>query len=192
MTTMIRKDNRRYALRWASDTFENKNRTILDRIWNFFASVKTGVTLLVLTVIAASIGTIFPQEYFIPMNVNPEQYYYEHYGSLGLLYYKLGFHNLYSSWWFLILLGLVAFSIITSSIDRGIPLHKSLKNQRTKKHSSFYKRQRLNLHSKDQVNLDELSQSFKEKDIKLNKMGIISYLKKDVYRDTVLILTILV
>ena len=65
-----KKDNRRYALRWASDTFENKNRTILDRIWNFFASIKTGVTLLVLTVIAASIGTIFPQEYFIPMNVN--------------------------------------------------------------------------------------------------------------------------
>lgn len=150
---------------------KTKNRTILDRIWNFFASVKTGVTLLVLTVIAASIGTIFPQEYFIPMNVNPEQYYYEHYGSLGLLYYKLGFHNLYSSWWFLILLGLVAFSIITSSIDRGIPLHKSLKNQRTKKHSSFYKRQRLNLHSKDQVNLDELSQSFKEKRYKVKQDG---------------------
>ena len=49
---------------------KTKNRTILDRIWNFFASIKTGVTLLVLTVIAASIGTIFPQEYFIPMNVN--------------------------------------------------------------------------------------------------------------------------
>nr|WP_235927132.1 cytochrome c biogenesis protein ResB [Mammaliicoccus sciuri] len=150
---------------------KTKNRTILDRIWNFFASIKTGVTLLVLTVIAASIGTIFPQEYFIPMNVNPEQYYYEHYGSLGLLYYKLGFHNLYSSWWFLILLGLVAFSIITSSIDRGIPLHKSLKNQRTKKHSSFYKRQRLNSHSDDQVNLDEISQSFKDKRYKVKQDG---------------------
>ncbi|HCW35168.1 MAG TPA: cytochrome c biogenesis protein ResB, partial [Staphylococcus sp.] len=103
--------------------------------------------------------------------VNPEQYYYEHYGSLGLLYYKLGFHNLYSSWWFLILLGLVAFSIITSSIDRGIPLHKSLKNQRTKKHSSFYKRQRLNLHSDDQVNLDEISQSFKDKRYKVKQDG---------------------
>ncbi|WP_323702307.1 cytochrome c biogenesis protein ResB [Mammaliicoccus sp. Dog046] len=150
---------------------KTKNKTILDRIWNFFASVKTGVTLLVITVIAASIGTIFPQQYFIPMNVNPEQYYYEHYGSLGLLYYKLGLHNLYSSWWFLILLGLVAFSIITSSIDRGIPLHKSLKNQRTKKHESFYKRQRLHSTTDEDVDLSELSASFKKKRYKAKQDG---------------------
>ncbi|WP_239749149.1 cytochrome c biogenesis protein ResB [Mammaliicoccus sp. H-M34] len=148
---------------------KTKNRTILDRVWNFFASIKTGVTLLILTVVAASIGTIFPQEYFIPMNVNPEQYYYEHYGSLGLLYYKLGFHNLYTSWWFLILLGLVAFSIITSSIDRGIPLHKSLKNQRTKKHSTFYKRQRLNMSTRSEVDLDSIGKSFKEKRYKVKQ-----------------------
>ncbi|GGI39896.1 cytochrome c biogenesis protein ResB [Mammaliicoccus stepanovicii] len=150
---------------------KTKNKTLLDRIWNFFASIKTGVTLLIITVIAASIGTIFPQQYFIPMNVNPEQYYFEHYGSLGLLYYKLGFHNLYSSWWFLILLGLVAFSIITSSIDRGVPLHKSLRNQRTKKHDSFFKRQRLFMSSEDKVDLDALGKSFKAKRYKVKREG---------------------
>lgn len=150
---------------------KTKNRTLLDRVWNFFASIKTGVTLLVITVIAASIGTIFPQEYFIPMNINPEQYYYEHYGSLGLLYYKLGFHNLYSSWWFLILLGLVAFSIITSSIDRGLPLHKSLIKQRTKKHITFFKRQRLYMSTKDKVDLDALGKSFNEKRYKVKRDG---------------------
>src|SRR5690606_39591921 len=29
------------------------------------------------------------------------------------------------------------------SIDRGIPLHKSLKNQRVKRHTNFMKRQRI-------------------------------------------------
>nr|WP_263313230.1 cytochrome c biogenesis protein ResB [Mammaliicoccus sp. Marseille-Q6498] len=150
---------------------KTKNKTILDRVWNFFASVKTGVTLLVLTVIAASIGTIFPQKYFIPMNVNPEQYYYEHYGSLGLLYFKLGFDELYSSWWFLILLGLVAFSIITASIDRGIPLHKSLKNQRTKKHITFFKRQRLNMSTSSDVDIETLGKSFKKRRYKVKQDG---------------------
>ncbi|MFP3361907.1 cytochrome c biogenesis protein ResB, partial [Planococcus sp. SIMBA_143] len=75
-----------------------------------------------------------PQEYFIPLGVDPAEYYQENYGTLGYLYYSLGFHNLYSSWWFLILNGMLALSIIAASIDRGVPLFKSLTRQRVKKH----------------------------------------------------------
>lgn len=38
---------------------------------------------------------------------------------------------------------MLGVSIIIASIDRGIPLHKSLKNQRVKRHSNFMKRQRI-------------------------------------------------
>lgn len=54
---------------------KTKNKTVTDKIWNFFASVKTGVILLVLTIIAAAIGSIMPQEYFIPANVDPATFY---------------------------------------------------------------------------------------------------------------------
>ena len=38
---------------------------------------------------------------------------------------------------------MLAVSIIVASLDRGIPLYKSLKNQRVKRHESFMKRQRI-------------------------------------------------
>ncbi|RXK19301.1 cytochrome c biogenesis protein ResB [Macrococcus sp. DPC7161] len=146
---------------------KTKNKTLLDKVWNFFASVKTGVTLLVITVIASAIGTLFPQQYFIPLGQDPATFYKEKYGSLGYLYYKLGLDNLYTSWWFLILLAIVAFSIIAASIDRGVPLFKSLKNQRVKKHPSFFKRQRITLETRDQTSVEAITKILTSKKYKV-------------------------
>src|SRR5699024_12161192 len=60
---------------------------------------------------------------------------------------------------------------ISSSIDRGLPLHKSLKKQRTKKHITFFKRQRLYMSTKDKVDLDALGKSFNEKRYKVKRDG---------------------
>lgn len=121
------------------------NKSIVDKIWNFFSSVKVGITLIILNLIAASIGTIFPQKFSLKVQTELEKaaYYEDVYGLIGKLYYELGLANLYSSWWFQILVGMLAVSIIVASIDRGLPLHKSLKNQRVKRHPSFMKRQRI-------------------------------------------------
>lgn len=119
------------------------NKTIIDQIWNFFSSVKVGVTIIIVTLIASAVGTIFPQEMYIPPNIDPAVHYADQYGSLGTLYYTLGFHNLYSSWWYLLLIGMLGTSIIIASLDRGIPLYKSLKNQRVTRHDQFMKKQRL-------------------------------------------------
>ncbi len=121
------------------------NKSIIDKIWNFFSSVKVGITLIILNLVAASIGTILPQEFYVSVSSAPEKakYYEDTYGTFGTLYYNLGLSDLYSSWWFQILVGMLGVSIIVASIDRGLPLHKSLKNQRVKRHSSFMKRQRL-------------------------------------------------
>lgn len=119
--------------------------SIIDKIWNFFSSVKVGVGIIVAVLIASAFGTIFPQKFYVPATT-PEGYleYYERlYGTVGKLYYQLGFYDMYNSWWFKILIGMLATSIIIASIDRVVPLYKSLKKQRTRRHPSFMKRQRI-------------------------------------------------
>lgn len=150
---------------------KTKNKTVMDKVWIFFSSVRTGVTLLVLTVIASAIGTMFPQEYFIPVGEDPATFYKDKYGTLGALYNQLGLDNLYTSWWYLILLALVAFSIIAASIDRGIPLHKSLTNQTVKKHPTFFKRQRLTLNTEQNVDQNQLVQTLQQKKYKVKTDG---------------------
>lgn len=119
------------------------NKTIVDKIWNFFSSVKVGVWLIVITLVASAPGTIFPQEIYIPQTVPPVQYYEQEYGWIGKLYYQLGFHNLYSSWWYLVLIALIATSILIASIDRFFPLYRSLKRQTVSRHAGFLQRQRV-------------------------------------------------
>jgi len=123
------------------------SRTIIDRIWNFFSSVKVAIYLIVITLIASAVGTIFPQQIYIPVPVPTEadvaRYYAETYGKLGEVYYLLGFHNLYSSWWFVLLLVMIGTSLVICSLDRIIPLYKALNKPRVNQHRSFLAGQRL-------------------------------------------------
>ncbi|WP_174613640.1 cytochrome c biogenesis protein ResB [Virgibacillus ihumii] len=122
------------------------NKSIIDKTWNFFSSVKIGVWLIVLALVASAIGTIFPQEMYIPADAesrDPSIYYEQTYGILGQIYYQLGFHNLYGSAWYLILIALIGVSLVICSIDRFVPLYKALRMQKAKRHETFLNRQRL-------------------------------------------------
>ncbi|MGI2327095.1 cytochrome c biogenesis protein ResB [Planococcus sp. YIM B11945] len=123
------------------------NKSIIDKIWNFFSSVKVGVSIIVAILVAAAIGTILPQEEYINVaNRNEETiraYYADVYGEIGKIYHFLGFHDLYSSFWFIILVGMLAISLIIASLDRFVPLYRSLKNQRVLRHESFMDKQRI-------------------------------------------------
>lgn len=119
------------------------NKSIVDKIWNFFSSVKVGVWLIVITLSASAVGTILPQEMYIPNTMLASEYYADQYGWIGRLYYQLGFHNLYSSWWYLILIASIGISLVICSLDRVIPLYKALKRQRVTRHEGFLKRQRV-------------------------------------------------
>lgn len=120
-----------------------QTKTIVDKIWSLFSSVKVGVWLIVITLAASAIGTIFPQEMYITPGIAPAEYYKQEYGFLGQLYYQLGFNNLYGSWWYMILIASIGISLVICSLDRVIPLYKALKKQGVKRHPSFLKRQRL-------------------------------------------------
>ncbi|MFD1039490.1 cytochrome c biogenesis protein ResB [Virgibacillus byunsanensis] len=122
------------------------NKSIVDKVWNFFSSVKVGVWLIVITLIASAVGTILPQEMYIPADAesrDPAIFYEARYGLLGQIYYQLGFHELYSSWWYMILVALIGISLVICSIDRFVPLYKALKRQKAKRHETFLNRQRL-------------------------------------------------
>lgn len=121
------------------------NKTIIDKIWNFFSSVKVGVGLIVVILIAAAVGTILPQSMYVPATGEAaiKAYYSDVYGSVGRVYHFLGFHDLYSSVWFTVLVGMLAISLVIASLDRFVPLYRSLKNQRVLRHPSFMNKQRI-------------------------------------------------
>ncbi|KKI93110.1 cytochrome C biogenesis protein [Bacillus sp. SA1-12] len=118
-------------------------KSIIDKIWNFFSSVKVGIWIIVLLLIASALGTVFPQEMYIPPSVTASEFYRDEYGVLGQLYYDLGFHNLYGSWWYMILVASLGISLVIASLDRFVPLYRALKKQGVTRHDTFMKRQRL-------------------------------------------------
>ncbi|MGM9925967.1 MAG: cytochrome c biogenesis protein ResB [Bacillus sp. (in: firmicutes)] len=118
-------------------------KTFIDKTWNFFSSVKVGIWLIVITLVASAIGTIFPQQTFIPGDVPPREYYRTEYGMLGEIFYELGFNQMYSSWWYIILVAMIGVSLVVCSLDRFVPLRRALKTQRVDRHEEFLKRQRI-------------------------------------------------
>lgn len=130
-------------------------KSLIDKIWNFFSSVKVGVWIIVLLLIASAIGTIFPQEMYIPTNVVPEEFYRDEYGFLGQLFYQLGFNKLYGSWWYFLLLAALGVSLVIASLDRFIPLYRALKKQGITRHESFMRRQRLFSETRVEETYDE-------------------------------------
>jgi cytochrome c biogenesis protein len=134
-------------------------KTFIDKIWNFFSSVKVGIWIIVLLLIASALGTVFPQEMYIPPTMTASEFYKDEYGVLGQLYYDLGFHNLYGSWWYMILVASLGISLVIASLDRFVPLYRSLKKQGVTRHESFMKRQRLFSATKtDETNLETIKE----------------------------------
>ena len=120
------------------------NPNLIDRVWNFFSSVKIAVILIIITLIGASFGTIYPQEtQFI--NEVPANYYKNTYGTLGHWYYVLGLSDTYGSWWFMTLLVMIGISLVICSLDRVLPLYRALHRRQVRKHDQFLRRQRVSV-----------------------------------------------
>lgn len=139
------------------------NKSIVDKVWNFFSSVKVGIWIIVILLLASSIGTIFPQEMYLPRGESAATYYQNEYGALGQLYYQLGFHNLYSSWWYTLILAALGISLVIASLDRVVPLYRALKTQRVDRHEKFLERQRLFTRFEGGDKLEENRESIEKK-----------------------------
>ena len=87
---------------------------ILNRLLNFLSSVRFGVSLLILLVIASMIGMLVMQQ-----NVEGfDKYFAELTPSQKLVGSTLGFFDIYHSWYFNTLLLVLSLNIVLASIDR--------------------------------------------------------------------------
>lgn len=90
-------------------------------IWDFFASVKLAIFTLSLLATSSIMGTIIPQN-------KPLQWYAQEYGAIpARLFQILHIPNMYGSWWFLALLGLLCTNLIICSVDRFPDLWRQMK-----------------------------------------------------------------
>lgn len=86
----------------------------ITKLLNLLSSVRFGVTLLVLMVIASMIGMLVMQQ-----NVEGfDKYYAELTPSQQLLWGKLGWFDIYHVWYFNVLILVLALNIVLASIDR--------------------------------------------------------------------------
>lgn len=149
---------------------QKSNPNLVDRIWRFFSSVRVAVWLIVLTLIGAALGTIYPQEStFINLKTSEEfrNYYKQEYGTMGEIYHALGLSRVYESWWFVGLLVMIGTSLVICSLDRVLPLYRALSKQQVRKHLQFITRQQVVYQGPEPQDrmawLDKFEQALKKK-----------------------------
>jgi cytochrome c biogenesis protein len=121
---------------------QKANPDWVDKVWNFFSSVKIAIYMIIITLIGSAVGTIYPQENTF-LNFDPSTFYEETYGTLGQIYYVLGLSHTFESWWFIGLLFLIGTSLVICSLDRVLPLYRALSKQQIRKHLNFILRQKV-------------------------------------------------
>jgi cytochrome c biogenesis protein len=99
---------------------KDKNNKIVDKIWDFFASVKLAIIIFALIALTSIIGTIIEQRADPAKNI---QILSSLFGeslapSLYSVFEKLGFVDMYRSWWFMSLLVLFSINIVICSLER--------------------------------------------------------------------------
>ena len=94
------------------DTDLVKQRSAISGITSFFTSVRTTIVVLGLLAIASILGTIFPQ------NVDPSEFRH----TASSFYYRLvvilDLNDVYRSWWFTLLLLVLAGNIVGCLLQR--------------------------------------------------------------------------
>ncbi|HYG58726.1 MAG TPA: cytochrome c biogenesis protein ResB [Symbiobacteriaceae bacterium] len=114
----------------------------IDRAWDFFASTRVAVWLIVLLAVASIAGSLVEQEHLYQDWRPPEMYYPARYGEFwGPLYMALGLTHAYSSAWYAGLTLMVVISLIICSLHRLVPLHRMLTRPQVWKLPHFIERQ---------------------------------------------------
>jgi cytochrome c biogenesis protein len=99
---------------------KENNNTIIDKIWNFFTSVKLAIIIFPLISLVSIIGTLVDQQAEPGENVALlAKFFGDTYApTVYNIFAEIGFIDMYSSWWYIALLVLLAVNITVCSIDR--------------------------------------------------------------------------
>jgi len=102
-------------------------------IWNFFASIRLSVVLLLAIAAASIMGTVIPQNESV-------QVYVAKFGAAGYrVLATLDIFDMYSSWWFQALLLLLVINIVVCSIDRLPVTWKAVFSNRMARNPSMFR-----------------------------------------------------
>ncbi|MEW6586489.1 MAG: cytochrome c biogenesis protein ResB, partial [Nitrospirota bacterium] len=93
-------------------------KEVTDRIWDFFASVKSAIVIFALISTTSVVGTILDQKAEPARNI---QILTKLFGeslapTLYNIFDRLGFMDMYHSWWFTALLVLFALNLVICSV----------------------------------------------------------------------------
>jgi cytochrome c biogenesis protein len=105
-----------------------------------FQNIKFNIGLFSALALASVLGTLIPQ---FQENPDKVQEFIKHSPKLGTLFEKLSLFNIYYSWWFIGLLGLLAFDVIVCKLIfgkfPGLATFKKQDQSLTKVHSQPFK-----------------------------------------------------
>ncbi|HOI15247.1 MAG TPA: cytochrome c biogenesis protein ResB, partial [Geobacteraceae bacterium] len=91
---------------------ESGTSSIVTTLWKFFCSLRLTIFLLMGLAAVSIVGTLIPQN-------AAQEVYGEKYGdTVARLFHFLAIDNMYHSWWFYLLLGLLTVNIIACSLRR--------------------------------------------------------------------------
>ncbi|MFO7709335.1 MAG: cytochrome c biogenesis protein ResB [Desulfobacterales bacterium] len=85
---------------------------ITEAIWKLFASIQLTIVLLLSLAATSVIGTLIPQ------NAEPAAYISAYGETLFRFFWVLGLFDMYHSWWFQVLMMMLAANVIVCSADR--------------------------------------------------------------------------
>lgn len=99
---------------------KEKNKTLIDSVWDFFASIKLAIVIFAVLSITSIIGTIIEQNAEPERNIRLLAKFFGQSAAPSLFRFfdNLGFMDMYHSWWFVTILMLFAANLIICSIDR--------------------------------------------------------------------------
>lgn len=97
-----------------------EKKDIFESIWKFFASVKLAIFLLITLALSSIIGTIVEQQAEPARNIALLAKFFGDSAAPTVynIFAKLGFMDMYGSWWFVSFLVLFSINLIICSIDR--------------------------------------------------------------------------
>lgn len=85
---------------------------VVQPVWDFLTSIRLTVAVLLALAATSILGTVIPQN-------EPLERYYRQFGEVGFrILYALDIFNMYESWWFRLLIALLAVNIVVCSVDR--------------------------------------------------------------------------
>jgi cytochrome c biogenesis protein len=99
---------------------KGKNKTLTDKIWGLFASVKFAAVIFSLIALTSIVGTVVEQNAEPAKNIKILAKFFGESGAPAAysVLDKLGFMDMYHSWWFISFLLLFAANLIICSLDR--------------------------------------------------------------------------